>query len=136
MVRVRFLRDWILIEFCMSFFMIKYSKFTNNIESGNFTDTFYQNGNKFKNSVAEGVLVTPPHTPLLNTPLGGDHLACYVLVLQGVWWETTVIYLRLKVLCYLQSGKIEPLFYKINTCSQKNTTYSGLQAEQIISVNI
>ena len=51
--------------------MIKYSKFTNNIESGNFTDTFYQNGNKFKNSVAEGVRVTPPHTPPLNTPLGG-----------------------------------------------------------------
>ena len=51
--------------------MIKYSKFTNNIESGNFTDTFYQNGNKSKNSVAEGVLLTPPHTPLLNTPLGG-----------------------------------------------------------------
>ena len=32
----------------ISFFMIKYSKFTDNIGSGNFTDTFCQNTDKFK----------------------------------------------------------------------------------------
>ena len=30
-VKVWFLRDWVLIEFCILFFMIKYSKFTSNI---------------------------------------------------------------------------------------------------------
>ena len=32
--------------------------------------------------------------------------------------------------------KFESLFYKINTCLQKTTTYIGLQAEQIFPVNI
>ena len=32
--------------------------------------------------------------------------------------------------------KLESLFYKINTCLQKTTTYTGLEAEQIFSVNI
>ena len=36
------------------FFMIKYSRFTNNIGSGSFADTFYQNNDKFQ----------LPHTPL------------------------------------------------------------------------
>ena len=35
----------------------------------------------------------------------------------------------LKVLCYLQSEKILVFFYKINTCLQKVTTFTGLQAE-------
>ena len=45
--------DWILVEFCISFFMIKYSKFTDNIGSGNFTDTFCQNTNIFQKSVCK-----------------------------------------------------------------------------------
>ena len=47
----------ILIEFCILYFMIKYSKFTLNIGSGNFTDTFCQNTNKFKKSVCVCVCV-------------------------------------------------------------------------------
>ena len=42
----------------------------------------------------------------------------------------------LKVLCCLQSDKFESLFFKCNTCLQKTTTCIGLQAEQILSVNI
>ena len=42
----------------------------------------------------------------------------------------------LKVLCYLQSERFEPLFYKINTCLKKTTFCIELQAEQIFSVNI
>ena len=53
------------IEFCILFFMIRYSKFTDNIGSGNFTDTFCQNTDKFQKSVG---VVTPPHLPL-GTPL-------------------------------------------------------------------
>ena len=30
----------------------------------------------------------------------------------------------------------ESLFYKVNTCLQKTTTWIGLQVEQIFSVNI
>ena len=45
--------------------MIKYSKFTHNIGSGNFTDTFCQNTNKFKKSRG----MSYPHTPLLGMPL-------------------------------------------------------------------
>ena len=36
------------MEFCISFFMIKYSNLTNNIRSGNFTDIIYQNTDKFQ----------------------------------------------------------------------------------------
>ena len=46
-------------------FMIKCSKFTDNIESGNFTDTFCQNTDKFQNSA--GVLLPPLDTPLQVT---------------------------------------------------------------------
>ena len=38
--------------------MIKYSKFTDNIGSGNFTDAFCQNTDKFRKREN----VTPPHT--------------------------------------------------------------------------
>ena len=41
-----------------------------------------------------------------------------------------------KVLCYLQSEKLESLFYKINTCFQKAITCTRLQTEQIFSLNI
>ena len=44
--------------------MIKYSKFTDNIESGNFTDIFCQNTNKFQKSGAGG---------------GGGAAGCYTL---------------------------------------------------------
>ena len=42
--------NWILIEFYISFSMIKYFKFIDNIGPGNFTDTFCQNTNKFQKS--------------------------------------------------------------------------------------
>ena len=54
--------------------MIKYSKFTDNIGSGNFTDTFCQNTDKFEKTGGglhhPGGGVTPPHALLLDTPLG------------------------------------------------------------------
>ena len=47
-------------------FMVKYSKFTDNIGSGNFTDTFYRNTDKFKKGGrprgAGGAGFTLPHT--------------------------------------------------------------------------
>ena len=46
--------------------MIKYSKFTENIGSGNFTDTVCQNTDKFQKSEEEGV--TLPQTPRLTRP--------------------------------------------------------------------
>ena len=46
--------------------MIKYSKFTENIGSGNFTDTFCQNTKKFQKGGEEGV--TLPQTPRLTRP--------------------------------------------------------------------
>ena len=46
--------------------MIKYSKFTDNIGSGNSTDTFCQNTDKFQKSVGGGGYA-PPHPPL-GTP--------------------------------------------------------------------
>ena len=59
----------ILIEFCILYFMIKYSKFTLNIGSGNFTDTFCQNTNKFQKSAGGGALHPPPTYPQLDMPL-------------------------------------------------------------------
>ena len=47
--------------------MIKYSKFTENIGSGNFTDTFCQNTDKFQKGGEEGV--TLPPNPPLDTPV-------------------------------------------------------------------
>ena len=58
--------------------MIEYSKFTDNIGSGNFTDTICQNNDKFEKSGGrgeEGVTPPPPlphthiHTNPLSTPL-------------------------------------------------------------------
>ena len=49
------------------------STFTDNIGSGNLTDTFYQNSNKFNKTGQEwgvGWGVTPPYPPL-DTPLMG-----------------------------------------------------------------
>ena len=46
--------------------MIKYSKFTENIGTGNFTDPSCQNTDKFQNRAGgEGVALptSPPHTP-------------------------------------------------------------------------
>ena len=59
-----FLRDWILIEIYISFFMIKHSKFTDSIRSGNFTDRSCQNTDKFPKSGGEGGEVLHPHPPL------------------------------------------------------------------------
>ena len=47
-VKVRFLQNWVLIEFSILFSMIKYSRFTNSIGSGKFTHTFHQNTDKFQ----------------------------------------------------------------------------------------
>ena len=85
-VKIWFLWYWILIEFCISFFMVKYSKFTDNIGSGNFTNTFYQNTEKFKKSwVGGGVRVLHPYCPPLNTLLGEGELIEYVR--KGLIWK-------------------------------------------------
>ena len=52
--RIRFLNTF-------HFFMIKHSKFTDNIGSGNFTDTFCQNTHKFQNT-------SPPFGTALPLP--------------------------------------------------------------------
>ena len=69
-VKVWFLRDWTLIEFCISFFMIKYSKFTDNIGSGNFTDIFCQNSEKLQESWGS---LTPPTAPALHALVHGHN---------------------------------------------------------------
>ena len=43
---------------------------------------------------------------------------------------------NIKVYATFKERKFESLFYKINTCLQKNTTCTGFRAEQIFSVNI
>ena len=59
--------------------MIKYSKFTDNIGSGNFTDTFCQNTDKFRKS--GGVLHPPsPDTPVFGTPLANANSNSYVFI--------------------------------------------------------
>ena len=84
-VKVWCLQDWIFIEFCISYFVIKYSKFTDNIGSGNVTDTFCQNTDKLQKSGKVGWVCVCvcvwggvggewrgaklTHTPPLNTPL-------------------------------------------------------------------
>ena len=55
------------MEFCISFFMIKYSNLTNNIRSGNFTEIIYQNTDKFQKKIFFGggaVTVLPHLLPL------------------------------------------------------------------------
>ena len=55
-----------IIEFWISFFMIKYSKFTYTIGTGNFTDPSCQNTDKFQNRAGGGELHSPyasPHIP-------------------------------------------------------------------------
>ena len=51
----------------MSLFMIKYSKFTENIGLGNFTDIFCQNADKFKKMGGGGGGVVT--SPRLTRPL-------------------------------------------------------------------
>ena len=43
---------------------------------------------------------------------------------------------RLRFYATFKVRKFESSFYKLNTFLQKTTTYIGLQAEQIFSVNI
>ena len=66
------MRDWILIEFCISFFIKKYCKFTGNSGSGNITDTFSQNNDKFQKSGSPHTYTHP-----LGTPLGIPRTAIY-----------------------------------------------------------
>ena len=56
--------------------------------------------------------------------------------LSVLWYKFILKSCHFKVLCNLQSEKFESLFYKINTSLQKTITSIGLQAEQILSVNI
>ena len=71
MVKVWFLWDWILIEFCISFFMIKHSKFTNNIGSISFTGSFCWNTDKICRKWGGGGCHPHPipYIPLLDMPL-------------------------------------------------------------------
>ena len=55
------------MEFCISFFMIKYSNLTNNIRSGNFTDIIYQNTDKFQKIFFGGGVTVLPHLLPLAT---------------------------------------------------------------------
>ena len=50
-------------------FLIKYSKFTEDIGSGKFTDTFCQNTNKFQKSEEGGCYIPTNLLPSLDTPL-------------------------------------------------------------------
>ena len=55
----------------------RYSTFTDNIGSGNLTDTFYQNSNKFNKTGQEwgvGWGVTPPIPPTRHTLGGKDRI--------------------------------------------------------------
>ena len=89
--------------------MIKYSKFTNNIESGNFTDIFCQNSKKFEIIVCICVCVcvcvcvclwevrggwgwgvgrkfySPPH-PLLGMPLLFDVVINDIFIFLTTWY--------------------------------------------------
>ena len=47
--------------------MIKYSKFTDNIESGNFTDGFSQITDRSQKKLRKGGVTPPPHTPARDT---------------------------------------------------------------------
>ena len=70
-MKVWFLWDWILIEFCISFFMIKHSKFTNNIGSISFTGSFCWNTDKICRKWGGGGCHPhpTPYIPLLDIPL-------------------------------------------------------------------
>ena len=64
------------IEICISFFMIKYSKFTDNIGSGSFVETFCQNTNKCQKIGGGGV--TPPQPPLaMPLPVKYSYLSIF-----------------------------------------------------------
>ena len=89
-----FPRDWMLIEFCISFFMIKYSKFTDNIGSANFTDTFCQNTDRFKKS---GGYYTPSPSPHSARP-----------------WVQGLFYFAVKILQFHRKTPVlESLFDKV-----------------------
>ena len=62
------------MEFCISFFMIKYSNLTNNIRSGNFTDIIYQNTDKFQKIRGGGGGCYTPPSPAHPPP---PHLATH-----------------------------------------------------------
>ena len=47
-----------------------------------------------------------------------------------------LVFYSLRYYSTFKVRKFESLFYKINTCLQKNTTCFGLWAEQIFPVNI
>ena len=63
----------------------------------------------------------------------------YVPVVTLPIQDNTILLQQLKpgfkILCHLQSEKFESLFFKI-TMFAKPTTCTGLQAEQIFSVNV
>ena len=91
LVTVWFLRDWILIENCILFLITKYSKFTNKIRSGNFTDKFCP---KYQEILKKRGILHPPHTPL-GTPL------------QVIWTDEIPLsdclyFLRYWAICLLQ----------------------------------
>ena len=76
-----------IIEFWISFFMIKYSKFTDNIGTGNFTDPSCQNTDKFQNRAGAGSCTPhmPPHTSPLDTPLSIWQLAKCSEIICLLW---------------------------------------------------
>ena len=68
-------------------FLIKYSKFTDNIGSGNFTDTLCQNTDRFQKSGgwAEGGVVGD--NPLLGTPLDAPNAPTLIIQWITVKWN-------------------------------------------------
>ena len=66
--------------------MIKYSKFTDNIGYGNFTDTFCQNIDKFTSTGG----VTLPHTPSVGTPLSPNEVRLLELDAIGTTLGKTI----------------------------------------------
>ena len=70
-MKVWLLQDWILIEFCILFFIIKYSKFNDDIGSQEILSTYFLKIlTSFKTSVVKGEVPQPspaPHPPSSNT---------------------------------------------------------------------
>ena len=116
-----------MIEICISFF-IKYSKFTDNIGSGNFTDTFCQNTNKFKKSVCVCVLggggrggVLHPHTHSRFAPPCLDITTSKAQIISAFvtscYWCRRLLLFALKMMLHLNLP-LESLLNKVEALDE------------------
>ena len=120
LVKVWFLQDWILLELCIWLFVIKYSKFTDNIGSGNITDIFCENTNKFQTSggLLPSCLALPCfHVSFLYTVRSLIDISPRQLILQNI--STQDILIPHPPLIKFQK-KFQPRHLQI--CSSKQTS--------------